>query len=45
MGSGSTRENVLLVLDSLHRALEAEGFSSAPGLAAAEHVYSSERNN
>lgn len=45
MGSGSTRENVLLVLDSLRRALEAEGFSSAPGLEAAEHVYSSERNN
>jgi alanine-glyoxylate transaminase / serine-glyoxylate transaminase / serine-pyruvate transaminase len=45
MGSGSTRENVLLVLDSLHSALEAEGFSCAPGLEAAQQVYSSSGEN
>jgi alanine-glyoxylate transaminase/serine-glyoxylate transaminase/serine-pyruvate transaminase len=38
MGSGSSRENVLLVLDALHRALNAEGFSRASGLEAAEGV-------
>jgi alanine-glyoxylate transaminase/serine-glyoxylate transaminase/serine-pyruvate transaminase len=36
MGSGSTRENVLLVLDALHRALNAEGFSCESGVEAAE---------
>ena len=36
MGSGSTRENVLLVLDALHRALNMEGFSCASGIEAAE---------
>jgi alanine-glyoxylate transaminase/serine-glyoxylate transaminase/serine-pyruvate transaminase len=38
MGSGSSRENVLLVLDALHRALNAEGFSCASGVEAAEGV-------
>lgn len=40
MGSGSSRENVLLVLDALHRALTSEGFSSQSGIQAAERVYS-----
>ena len=40
MGSGSTRENVLLVLDALRRALEAEGFACEAGREAAEVVYS-----
>ena len=31
MGSGSTRENVLLVLDALRRALKAEGFAFKAG--------------
>jgi alanine-glyoxylate transaminase/serine-glyoxylate transaminase/serine-pyruvate transaminase len=39
MGSGSTRENVLLVLDALHRALNADGFSCASGVEAAQAVY------
>jgi alanine-glyoxylate transaminase / serine-glyoxylate transaminase / serine-pyruvate transaminase len=39
MGSGSTRENVLLVLDALHRALNAEGRECPSGAAAAEAVY------
>jgi alanine-glyoxylate transaminase/serine-glyoxylate transaminase/serine-pyruvate transaminase len=39
MGSGSTRENVLLVLDALRRALRAEGHSCASGIEAAEAVY------
>ena len=39
MGSGSTRENVLLVLDALRRALNAEGFSCASGIEAAEAEY------
>ena len=39
MGSGSTRENVLLVLDALRRALKAEGRSSPPGANAAEAIY------
>jgi alanine-glyoxylate transaminase / serine-glyoxylate transaminase / serine-pyruvate transaminase len=38
MGSGSTRENVLLVLDALGRALKAEGFACDSGLDAAEGV-------
>jgi alanine-glyoxylate transaminase / serine-glyoxylate transaminase / serine-pyruvate transaminase len=41
MGSGSTRENVLLVLEGLRSALTSEGFSCASGVEAAEHVYSS----
>ncbi len=41
MGSGSTRENVILVLDALHRALKAEGFSCASGVDAAEATYDS----
>jgi alanine-glyoxylate transaminase/serine-glyoxylate transaminase/serine-pyruvate transaminase len=39
MGFGSTRENVLLLLDSLHRALAAEGHSCPSGREAAEAVY------
>jgi alanine-glyoxylate transaminase/serine-glyoxylate transaminase/serine-pyruvate transaminase len=39
MGSGSTRENVLLVLDALHRALNAEGFQCPSGVEAAEAAY------
>src|SRR5712691_2949269 len=41
MGSGSTRENVRLVLDALHRALNAEGFSCASGVEAAQAQYES----
>ena len=40
MGSGSTRENVRLVLDALCRALQAEGFACKAGGEAAEAVYS-----
>ncbi|CAN5773617.1 alanine--glyoxylate aminotransferase family protein [soil metagenome] len=39
MGTGSTRDNVLLVLEALREALSAEGWSCASGLAAAEEVY------
>ncbi len=39
MGSGSTRENVLMVLDALCRALKAEGFVCESGADAAEGVY------
>lgn len=39
MGSGSTRENVLLVLDALHRALNAEGHACPSGVDAAEGFY------
>lgn len=39
MGSGSTRENVLLVLDALCRALEAEGWKCESGVEAARAVY------
>jgi alanine-glyoxylate transaminase/serine-glyoxylate transaminase/serine-pyruvate transaminase len=39
MGSGSSRENVLLVLEALHAALNAEGFRCSPGLEAAAAVY------
>jgi aspartate aminotransferase-like enzyme len=39
MGSGSTRENVLLVLDSLHRALNVDGFSCASRIEAAQAAY------
>src|SRR5262249_23188234 len=38
MGSGSTRENVLLVLDALCRALKAEGFDCESGVDAAHGV-------
>jgi alanine-glyoxylate transaminase/serine-glyoxylate transaminase/serine-pyruvate transaminase len=38
MGSGSSRENVLLVLEALHRALNAEGYSCPSGVEAAEGV-------
>jgi alanine-glyoxylate transaminase / serine-glyoxylate transaminase / serine-pyruvate transaminase len=40
MGSGSTRDNVLLVLEALNKSLEAEGLSQASGMAAAEQVFS-----
>jgi len=39
MGSGSTQENVMLVLDALHRALNAEGFKCPSGVEAAQAVY------
>lgn len=39
MGSGSTRENVLLVLDALRRALGAQGMVCPSGVEAAEAVY------
>ena len=39
MGSGSTRENVLLVLEALQRALNAESWKCASGIAAAMAVY------
>jgi alanine-glyoxylate transaminase/serine-glyoxylate transaminase/serine-pyruvate transaminase len=39
MGSGSTRENVLLVLDALHRALNVEGVPCPSGIEAAAAVY------
>jgi len=38
MGSGSSRENVVLVLDALRKALNAEGFGCASGIEAAEAV-------
>src|SRR5436305_1352967 len=41
MGSGSSRDNVRLVLDALQRALQAEGFACASGVEAAERVYES----
>jgi len=40
MGSGSTRDNVLLVLEALRKALEAEGHPYPSGVKAAEQVYS-----
>lgn len=43
MGSGSSRENVLLVLSALGRALLAEGFACASGIETAAQVYASER--
>ena len=39
MGSGSTRANVMLMLDALQRALNAEGFKCPSGVEAAEAVY------
>jgi alanine-glyoxylate transaminase / serine-glyoxylate transaminase / serine-pyruvate transaminase len=39
MGSGSTRENVLLVLDALQRALNAESWKCDSGVDAATGVY------
>ncbi|HXU36531.1 MAG TPA: alanine--glyoxylate aminotransferase family protein [Blastocatellia bacterium] len=39
MGSGSTRENVLLVLEALHDALNAECFECRPGVEAADAVH------
>ena len=41
MGSGSSRENVMMVLEALHRAFEAEGHGCQSGLDAAERVYAS----
>lgn len=38
MGSGSTRENVLLVLEALHGALNVEGFECRSGVEAADAV-------
>jgi alanine-glyoxylate transaminase/serine-glyoxylate transaminase/serine-pyruvate transaminase len=39
MGSGSTRDNVVLVLDALHRALSGEGWHCHSGIQAAQAVY------
>jgi len=39
MGSGSSRENVILVLEALHRTLNADGFSCPSGVEAAEQMY------
>lgn len=39
MGSGSSRENVLLVLQALHESLNAEGFSCPSGVEAAGAVH------
>lgn len=39
MGSGSTRENVRIVLAALRRALQAEGFNCDSGVEAAESTY------
>jgi alanine-glyoxylate transaminase/serine-glyoxylate transaminase/serine-pyruvate transaminase len=39
MGKNSTRNNVLLFLVALERALRAEGFPCASGLPAAEETY------
>src|SRR2546423_8450449 len=39
MGSGSTRENVGLVLDALHRALNSEGFKCSCGWEASQAIY------
>lgn len=41
MGSGSTRDNVRLVLDALHSALAAEGFACPSGVEAADGAYAS----
>jgi alanine-glyoxylate transaminase/serine-glyoxylate transaminase/serine-pyruvate transaminase len=38
MGSGSTRENVEVVLDALQRALNAEGHPCASGVEAARNA-------
>jgi alanine-glyoxylate transaminase/serine-glyoxylate transaminase/serine-pyruvate transaminase len=40
MGTGSTRENVLFVLDAIKRALDAEPVKCESGIEAAEAVYS-----
>jgi alanine-glyoxylate transaminase/serine-glyoxylate transaminase/serine-pyruvate transaminase len=40
MGSGSTRQNVILVLEAMKRALNAEGIKCESGIEAAEAVYS-----
>lgn len=45
MGSGSTSENVLLVLDALHLALEREGLACPSGIDAAERFYSSSQSS
>jgi alanine-glyoxylate transaminase/serine-glyoxylate transaminase/serine-pyruvate transaminase len=39
MGAGSTRENVLLVLEALRESLAAEGLELPSGVAAAEKIY------
>ncbi|HYV04765.1 MAG TPA: alanine--glyoxylate aminotransferase family protein [Blastocatellia bacterium] len=38
MGSGSSRENVMMVLEALHRALDAEGHACQSGVKAAEQL-------
>lgn len=39
MGEGSRPENILRLLDALHRSLTAEGFTCESGVAAAERVF------
>src|SRR6185295_1519715 len=41
MGSGSSRSNVMLVLDALQSALTSEGFACESGTAAAHKIYDS----
>ncbi|MCI0487045.1 MAG: alanine--glyoxylate aminotransferase family protein [Blastocatellia bacterium] len=41
MGAGSTRENVLLVLEALRESLQAQGLELPSGVAAAERAYES----
>jgi alanine-glyoxylate transaminase/serine-glyoxylate transaminase/serine-pyruvate transaminase len=41
MGSGRSRENVMMVLEAMHRAFEAEGHPCPSGLDAAERAYES----
>jgi alanine-glyoxylate transaminase/serine-glyoxylate transaminase/serine-pyruvate transaminase len=42
MGSGSTKENVMLALNALHDSLNAEGYRCESPFEAAESVYTSE---
>jgi alanine-glyoxylate transaminase/serine-glyoxylate transaminase/serine-pyruvate transaminase len=42
MGSGSTADNVVLVLGALHRALNAEGWKCPTGVEAAQAIYQEE---
>ncbi|HYL98070.1 MAG TPA: alanine--glyoxylate aminotransferase family protein, partial [Blastocatellia bacterium] len=40
MGFGSTKENVLFLLEALHKTLEAEGLKLPSGVSAAQRIYS-----
>jgi hypothetical protein len=39
MGSGSTRENVLLLINALREAMAAQGYQCPSGFEAAEAIY------